>query len=621
MKDGTLKWVRAIGEPVVNENGEVVQIVGIIQDITERKLAEQSLQEAEVELKHTIEVVPGIISKADAHTGYFTHCNPALSNILGFSSEEFMARPFIEFVHPDDRQSTINEVEKQLKGSPVARFENRYICKDGSYRWLSWMATAADEKGVVYAAATDITDRKQAEEQIENLAKFPSENPYPILRIFVNGTILYANEASVALLKDRKSGIDQPAPEQWQRVVENVLASGLVERMEVTHQERVFAFRAIPVTAAGYVNFYGVDITERKRASEQIRQQHEFMNNVLESLTHPFYIIDANDYTVKLMNSAANLNDAPERSTCYALTHRLNEPCAGKGMLCPLEEVKETGKPVTTEHIHYDKDGNARHVEIHGYPMFDDQGNVSQMIEYCLDITERKQAEKELLEYQGQLRRLASQLSKSEEREKRRIVVGLHDDILQPLIFLDVKLASLFKTDAGTKPPDSLKEIQGIVAGLLHQMRSLTFDLSNPLLYELGLEAAVKDWLTNEVRKKHGLKTAFKAEGLTGSLDQDVRIFLYKAIRELVTNVIKHANANDVTVSIFADDDNVTVSVRDDGEGFDIDEKEKLRFDRDHGFGLFSIQERLKSYGGTMAIGSSIGKGTEIILTMPLNVG
>lgn len=135
-------------------------------NITEGKKAEQSLQAAEAELKHTIEVVPGIIATANAQTGYFTHCNPALSNILGFSTEEFLARPFMEFIHPDDRQSTINEVEKQLKGSPVARFENRYICKDGSYKWLEWRATAADENGVVYCAATDITERRRAEEDL-----------------------------------------------------------------------------------------------------------------------------------------------------------------------------------------------------------------------------------------------------------------------------------------------------------------------------------------------------------------------------------------------------------------------------------------------------------------------
>ncbi len=127
---------------------------------------EQSLQEAEAELRHTIEVVPGIIAKANAHTGYFTHCNPALSSILGFSSEEFLTRPFIEFIHPDDRQSTIIEVEKQLKGSPLAIFENRYICKNGSYKWLEWRATAAGEKGVVYAAATDITEHKKLEDEL-----------------------------------------------------------------------------------------------------------------------------------------------------------------------------------------------------------------------------------------------------------------------------------------------------------------------------------------------------------------------------------------------------------------------------------------------------------------------
>ncbi len=161
------KWLNVTVDPVIDKTGNLTSAVHIISDITQRKQTEQSLREAEAELKHTIEVVPGIIAKANAHTGCFTHCNPALSSILGFSSEEFLARPFIEFVHPDDRQSTINEVEKQLKGSPVARFENRYICKKGSYKWLEWRATVADEKGVVYAAATDITERKQAEKELQ----------------------------------------------------------------------------------------------------------------------------------------------------------------------------------------------------------------------------------------------------------------------------------------------------------------------------------------------------------------------------------------------------------------------------------------------------------------------
>ena len=143
------------------------EIVSVFNDITERKQAEQSLLEAESELKHIIEVVPGMIAKVNTHTGYFIYCNPAFSSILGFSHEEFLARPFIEFVHPDDRKGTIEEVEKQINGIPLVVFENRCICKNGSYKWLEWRATAADENGVIYAAATDITEREVAEEQIK----------------------------------------------------------------------------------------------------------------------------------------------------------------------------------------------------------------------------------------------------------------------------------------------------------------------------------------------------------------------------------------------------------------------------------------------------------------------
>jgi len=119
------------------------------------------------------------------------------------------------------------------------------------------------------------------------------------------------------------------------------------------------------------------------------------LEKVLESLPYPFYVIDAKDYTIKMANSAARLGSISEDSTCYALTHKRSRPCRGAEHTCPLEEVKKTKKPATAEHIHYDKDGNVRNVEIHGYPIFDNNGNIIQMIEYSLDITERKRAEEE----------------------------------------------------------------------------------------------------------------------------------------------------------------------------------------------------------------------------------
>ena len=130
--------------------------------------------------------------------------------------------------------------------------------------------------------------------------------------------------------------------------------------------------------------------------TEELSRQKEMLENTLESLTHPFYVVDANDYTIMLANSAARKFAKEGVSTCHALTHRRDTPCDSLEDPCPLEEVKKTKRPVVVEHIHFDAEGNPRFAEVHGYPIFDDTGNVVQMIEYSLDITERKEAEARL---------------------------------------------------------------------------------------------------------------------------------------------------------------------------------------------------------------------------------
>ncbi|MFW9804227.1 MAG: PAS domain S-box protein [Candidatus Thorarchaeota archaeon] len=138
------------------------------------------------------------------------------------------------------------------------------------------------------------------------------------------------------------------------------------------------------------------DITESKHHERELQQQRDYLRLVMESVTHPFYVIDAENYTIQMANRAARLGSLREDSTCHTLTHNSSSPCSGDVHPCPLKEVRETGRPVVVEHVHHHVSGKTRHVEIHAHPILDDKGNVTQVIEYNLDVTERKEIEEDL---------------------------------------------------------------------------------------------------------------------------------------------------------------------------------------------------------------------------------
>jgi PAS domain S-box-containing protein len=170
-------------------------------------------------------------------------------------------------------------------------------------------------------------------------------------------------------------------------------------QVEVDGQTCYLQVRFVPTTFddgdAG-VTIITEDIAARRNAEAELKRQSNFLNLVMESVAHPFYVIDANDYSIKMANKAARLGTLTANSTCYALTHQSSTPCSGKVHPCPLKEVKAAGRPVVVEHTHHHVSGRTRHLEIHAHPIFGDEGEVSQMIEYNLDITERKEIEDDL---------------------------------------------------------------------------------------------------------------------------------------------------------------------------------------------------------------------------------
>ncbi len=140
--------------------------------------------------------------------GYFKRVNPAFERTLGYTAQELRARPFVEFVHPEDRETTRRAMSKLAEGTPVIQFENRYQCRDGSYRWLSWMAVPHDDGDRIYATASDVTLRKTMETELraneERLRLLIESSPDAMVVVDADGSIVLVNAKAESLFGYRR---------------------------------------------------------------------------------------------------------------------------------------------------------------------------------------------------------------------------------------------------------------------------------------------------------------------------------------------------------------------------------------------------------------------------------
>ena len=232
------------------------------------------------------------------------------------------------------------------------------------------------------------------------------------------------------------------------------------------------------------------------------------------------------------------------------------------------------------------------------------------------DISDRKNAEHKLVTYKNQLRSLASELTTTEERERRRIAAFLHDTISQTLAFCKIKLRSIDLSRQSESVEKSLIHVRSLIDEMIQSTRSLTFELSPPILYEVGFEAAVHS-LIEQLQQQHNLSFVLIDDHISKPLDNESRIILYQAVRELIANVIKHAHANTVKITFKKENNMFRVTVEDDGVGM----KTSTNSDESThqgGFGLFNIRERLQTRGGSLEIITEIKHGTKISIVVPL---
>jgi PAS domain S-box-containing protein len=245
--------------------------------------------------------------------------------------------------------------------------------------------------------------------------------------------------------------------------------------------------------------------------------------------------------------------------------------------------------------------------------------NISGMV---MDITDRKQAEQKLIDYQQRLKALAFQLTIAEEKERYRIAQILHDHIGQSLALARAQIASA--SDSASEPAlaDKLEDISHSLFEILEDTDQLMFELSSPLLDEISFSASISEWLEEQLGNKHGLKTEFIDNIIEdrGTIqDQNVQAILFRNVKELLVNVVKHARASKVSVRLENENSSMKVFVEDDGIGFDPRNVNR-EGSQIGGFGLFSIEERMADLGGSFKIVSEPGKGSTAILCVPLDL-
>ena len=554
-KDGT-KFPASINLSVLKDaQGKPELTIAVHRDISNRKKAEEALRESEGRYKALFEGAAEGILVADIETKEFKYANPAVCRMLGYAEEE-LKRLGVRDIHPkEDLEYVISEFESQTRGEKTLSPGLPCLRKDGTivYVDINTAKVLIDGKECNVGFFTNITESKKTEDEL----LFKSILLEAQSETSIDGILLVDGEGK-SILFNKRFG------QMW-NIPQKILDTRDDEKMI----QYVLDQLKDPNRFLEKVTYLYAHKNEKSRDEIQFKD-----GKVFDRYSSP--LIDSNS---KHYGRIWYFSDITERK-------RVEEE---------LQKARDE-------------------LEIRVEQRTRDLARVNE--ELRKEINERKNAEEKLLIYQKQLRSLASELSLSEERLRRRIATDIHDHIGQNLAISKIKLESLAQSISSPELGKSLNDIVELIARIIESTRSLTFELSPPVLYELGFEAAM-EWLVRQMREQHGLSTEFRGDGQSKPLDDNVRVLLFQAVRELLVNVAKHAQARNVTVSTQMAGDEIRVDVEDDGVGFDVSQAGSHDY-KTGGFGLFSIRERLGHIGGYLNVESKRGVGTRVTLVAPI---
>ena len=434
--------VRYVYEKCYHErdnNGRVIRSVGMVQDITERKQREQKLVISDRIFNHALDML--CIAGFD---GYFKTLNPAWSKVLGYSAEELMAKPWLEYVHPDDKEATKNIKASIVDGQEVYQFENRYICKDGTVKWLSWNSFPYPKENIMYGVARDISFKKQAEEKLqsselqlkEQVEEYTALNEelnqandelrnvmedlnesnqrtkailsaIPDLMFVLNREGVYidyyspndsllAAKPSEFLGKSPFDILPKEVAEMNKRALELLFETGEYQlfsySLDGNNETKYFDARLVLFgndRALAIVR----DITEQKKGQLTIAKNEQYLKTILQTTVDGFWITDLEGNLLEVNEAYCKMSGYSHQELLKLKIEQIDVNENSEDIKKHIARIVEVGSDIF-ETKHRSKDGTIFDVEVSVTYLDADGG---QLICFTRDITERKHAEQELL--------------------------------------------------------------------------------------------------------------------------------------------------------------------------------------------------------------------------------
>ena len=626
---GEVAYIHRLREVVRDSEGRVVKTIGTLQDITTRKLGELERQHSEERLRAMVQYGSDIIGVVDAQ-GVYRFVGTNVGTHIGYTAEELLGQSVLQFIHPDDIVQVQEGLQKIQTQKTITLGPLRYRSREGTWRWIeSTVSNHLDDPliGGLITNSRDVTERKQKdderlafqqriEEQNRTIVEVLEQMRDSFITISYDGEVLYWNgeaerstgiPAQVALGRSFWTLYPGMEHSPYYRLYRQMLASEepLQETVFSPYTRKWFELRAYKTSQGISVLFR--DVTGRKAAEEELQK----LSLIARETTNPVVIYD-NRQTVQWVNNAFL------RLTGYSL-----EECVGRvigeildGPLTDPETVRyvqqqiDRGEPYRIEALNYKKNGDTYWSDVSCQPVLNEQGEVVQYFSIATDITERKalaqQLEREQRERQN---KITAATLKAQEQERSIVSQELHDNVNQ--VLTTVKLYTEMARDGVVHPGEVLDKSARLLQDTINEIRSLSKRLSAPSLGKIRLAESVKE-LLGAVAATRKFSVRLDATAVAElEVGHEVHLAVYRILQEHLTNVLKHAGASSVVVTLDSVEGHVRLQVSDDGRGFTPAGKH-------NGIGIANMITRAESLGGTCSILSAPGRGCELVASIPL---